>query len=214
MHKNDVPNDPIYQLQDNEKEHMEEGYATLRDDAETLRQAKIFWYKMRTCAWCGERFCLMDSFGAWECSYHPGFKVMRGERSVYNCCEKQESNAARGTAIQEVVNDYFGNESQTSMKVSLRKNKKLRNSVCPPVRRLPQPDGCVRADHRETREAWTEEDAADIQKFAALLPYLSELEEREGFKKATEEALVFRDSNSQKAYSKRISSGRSGEGTD
>ena len=103
----------------------------------------------------------------------------------------------RGSQIQEVVNDYYGTEYTTPMKQRAGRHRVLKNT-CIKVRSAPlKPEGCIRADCRETKTKWTEDDAIDIQQIAALLPFMVNIEMREGFTKATEDARVFRDSDSQ-----------------
>lgn len=181
---------------------MEEGFATLRSDPQELAQAKAFWYRPRLCAFCGQKFTLMRDFGTWGCSYHKGYPVSvyseRSDKYVqrYNCCEKIVPSSAQGNTLQKVVSDYYGAQKTTPMCTPTRRKQTLNNSVTLSKQPNMVPRGCVRADCRETAKQWTSDDIANIQNFAGLLPFMTDIEMRIAFQNATPEAMIFRDSAS------------------
>jgi hypothetical protein len=181
---------------------MEEGFATLRSDPQELAQAKAFWYKPRLCAFCGQKFTLMRDFGTWGCSYHSGFpEYVYSERADkyirrFNCCGEIVPTIAQGTAIQEVISDYYGTQHTTPMCMPTRHKTRLNNSRVLPKQKNMLPTGCIKADCRERAVQWTPDDVANIQNFAGLLPFMPDIEMREAFQNATPEAMVFRDKKS------------------
>ena len=157
---------------------MEDGFCTLRDDEITFQQAKTFWYRHRICAFCKKKFTLMDTFGTWSCRYHSQSPIVdpkdpNRERLIYPCCNEIVPSFRMRNQTGYILNEFGGGGRYKSD--------------------MPSTTGCVKADCREHNAHWAREDGISVTDFAAILPLMGDLESREGFMKADENAIVYRD---------------------
>ncbi len=178
---------------------MEEGFCTLRDDETTYKKALVVWYKLRKCARCGNKFQLMNSFGNWDCRYHSQSTEFRTDKKqfvdgyfAFKCCDQIQYPTQR-SRFANVFGDYVSsNENKKRTRRTYCLHTVKRNTEKPKKMKMSMPSGCVRADCRESLAMWTDADDIDIRNIAALLPSMSNIEDRPAFQHATEQGVISR----------------------
>jgi hypothetical protein len=166
-----------------------DGRVTLRDDPQTFELAKKFWEKKRTCAYCGVRFTLLNSFGKWNCRRHYGVKTTRpfpqnvlsnpryqraGGQLIFSCCGKKifSNGGGRTNALADTLVMRTGKSLHPKRTSNLNVAHNLwsggicRGNIIGSTNEATriatfEPEGCMPCDHRDQEMVWALPKARD-----------------------------------------------------